>query len=145
MDIFVDDVMQVQLDEGATMPTRAHADDSGIDLCANEDVCISSMTRKMISTGLKVMLPVGSAASIRPRSGLAAKHGIMVLGGEIDEGYRGELKVVLYNSDQVPFEIKKGDRIAQLVIYPVIRPRLVQVEELGQSDRGEAGFGSTGV
>lgn len=126
----------------------AHEGDAGIDLRADEDYTVWTNSRQLIGTGLSIALPEGYAAFVMPRSGLAVKHGVTVLNspGVIDSGYRGEIKVPLYNSDQyTPFEVKKGDRIAQLVIMPVVRAELNRVDSLDITERGANGFGSTGV
>lgn len=126
----------------------AHDGDAGIDLRADGDYTVWTNARQLIGTGLSIALPEGYAAFVMPRSGLAVKHGVTVLNspGVIDSGYRGEIKVPLYNSDQyTPFEVKKGDRIAQLVIMPVVRAELNRVDSLDITERGANGFGSTGV
>ena len=126
----------------------AHEGDAGIDLRADGDYTVWTNSRQLIGTGLSIALPEGYAAFVMPRSGLAVKHGVTVLNspGVIDSGYRGEIKVPLYNSDAyTPFEIKKGDRIAQLVIMPVVHAELNQVDSLDATERGANGFGSTGV
>ena len=103
--------------------------------------------RMLVGTGLAFAIPEGFEGQVRPRSGLAARHGITVLNapGTIDPDYRGEVKIVLMNAGAEPFVVHNGDRVAQLVIAPVCRPRMVMVEELTQTQRGSAGFGSTGV
>lgn len=126
----------------------AHEGDAGIDLRADGDYTVWTNSRQLIGTGLSIALPEGYAAFVMPRSGLAVKYGVTVLNspGVIDSGYRGEIMVPLYNSDAfTPFEVKKGDRIAQLVIMPVVHAELNQVDSLDATERGANGFGSTGV
>ena len=131
---------------GCDLPTYANWDDAGMDLYASEDVHISPGGRQLVGTGVKLAIPVGVVGLIHPRSGLAAKRGLTVLNtpGTIDPGYRGEIKVIMYNTSSVPQEIKKGDRIAQIVFQHYIKAYLVQVESLDETERGSGGFGSTG-
>ena len=136
--------------EGLALPAYETADAAGMDLrAAVEDsapVTLAPGHRAMIPTGLTIALPPLHEAQVRPRSGLAAKHGITCLNspGTIDADYRGEVKVILVNLGQEPFVIKRGERIAQMVIAPVTRASLVQVETLDETVRGAGGFGSTG-
>lgn len=126
----------------------AHFSDAGADLCCAEDVELKPFERRLVSTGVAIQLPVGYVAYVNPRSGLAVKQGITVLNapGTIDAGYRGEIKVPLINLDPVnSVHFTVGDRIAQLVIQRVEHADFQQVEALDDSDRGEGGFGSTGV
>jgi dUTP pyrophosphatase len=135
-----------RLREGAALPTRAYEGDAGLDLAACERVELGAGERAVVSTGLAVAIPDGHAGFVQPRSGLAARHGIAVLNspGLIDAGYRGELKVVLLNTDRnEPFVVEPGMRIAQLVIVPVVVLEPEEVTELPPSDRGEKGFGSS--
>jgi dUTP pyrophosphatase len=130
----------------AIVPTRAYEGDAGLDLAACERAELKPGERAVVSTGLSVAIPVGHAGFVQPRSGLAARHGICVLNspGLIDAGYRGELKVVLLNTDRTErFVVEPGMRIAQLVILPVALPQPVEVSELPESERGEKGFGSS--
>jgi dUTP pyrophosphatase len=130
----------------ATLPTRAYDGDAGLDLSACERVELGPGERAVVSTGLTLAIPDGHAGFVQPRSGLAARHGIGVLNspGLVDAGYRGELKVVLLNTDRnEPFVVEPGMRIAQLVIVPVALPEPVEVAELPGSERGEKGFGSS--
>ena len=132
--------------DDATLPTRAYEGDAGLDLAACERVELGPGERAMVSTGLSVAIPEGHAGFVQPRSGLAARHGISVLNspGLIDAGYRGELKVVLLNTDRSePFVVEPGMRIAQLVIVPVVVSEPREVSELPESQRGEKGFGSS--
>jgi dUTP pyrophosphatase len=129
------------------LPGYAHPGDAGADLCAAEEVVLPPGGRATVGTGLAVAVPDGHAAFVHPRSGLAARHGITVVNapGTVDAGYRGEVRVVLLNTDpDEPFTVRRGDRIAQLVVQPVTRVRFVDVAELPPSPRGEGGFGSTG-
>jgi dUTP pyrophosphatase len=129
------------------LPAYAHPGDAGADLCAAEDVVLPPGGRAIVGTGLAIAVPDGHAAFVHPRSGLAARHGITVVNapGTVDAGYRGEVRVVLLNTDQhEPFTVRRGDRIAQLVVQPVTRVRFLDVAELPPTPRGEGGFGSTG-
>ena len=134
------------LDPRARLPVRAHAGDAGADLFAIEEMLIPPGERRDVGTGLAVAIPSGYAGFVQPRSGLAFKHGIMVVNspGLIDAGYRGEVRVSLYNSASEPFVIKAGERIAQLVVQKVEEPGFVECAELPESSRGKGGFGSSG-
>lgn len=128
-------------------PQYAHQNDAGADLVSTEDVLLAPGERALVGTGVRIALPDGYAAFVVPRSGLAAKHGITIVNapGTIDAGYRGEIKVALLNTDaREPYEVKAGDRIAQIILMPVPRARFLPVEELPESERGHGGFGSTG-
>jgi dUTP pyrophosphatase len=128
------------------LPQQAYEGDAGIDLSACEGTVLDPGARAVISTGLAVEIPEGYAGFVLPRSGLAARHGIGVVNspGLIDSGYRGEIRVVLHNSDrEAAFVVEAGMRIAQLVIAPVAAIRLVEVDELAASERGARGFGSS--
>jgi dUTP pyrophosphatase len=136
-----------RLDGRARLPTRAHDGDAGLDLYALEGAVLAPGERAAIPTGVAVEIPPGQAGLVLPRSGLAARHGISVVNapGLIDAGYRGEVRVLLLNTDrEQPFELVAGDRIAQLVLVRVELPELVEVESLGESERGAGGFGSSG-
>ena len=119
---------------------------AGLDLCADESCPLAPGERRLVPTGLAVELPPGHEGQVRPRSGLAVKHGIGMVNapGTIDQDYRGEVCVILVNLGQQQFQVRRGDRIAQLVIAPVTRVEVEVVEELGESARGGGGFGSTG-
>lgn len=135
------------LDAGLEAPSYAHPGDAGADLRAREDVVLEPGERRLVPTGVSIALPNGYVALIHPRSGLATKHGLTVVNapGTVDAGYRGEIRVILLNTDRsAPYTITAGDRIAQLVVMPVSRARFVPVERLPGSHRGEGGFGSTG-
>ena len=131
----------------ATLPAYAHASDAGMDVRSVEDLAIPAGRRALVHTGLVMELPLGYEAQVRPRSGLALKHGITVLNtpGTIDAGYRGEVGVILANFGDADFAVKKGDKIAQIVIAPVTQPEIVEVADVNATDRGAGGFGSTGV
>lgn len=138
----------VRLDPELDLPSYAKPGDAGLDLRAREDVTLApGGGRALVATGLAVAIPLGYAGFLQPRSGLAFKHGVTVLNtpGLIDSGYRGELKVLLVNTDPTEdFEVVRGERIAQLVIQAVEQVRFVEVDELPPSSRGDGGFGSTG-
>jgi len=138
-----------KLDPNATIPTRATAQSAGMDLTACcDDVTIEPGARMLIPTGLSMAMPPGYEAQIRPRSGLALKHGITVLNspGTVDADYRGPVGVILINHGTEPFAVKSGDRIAQMVLNKIEAPRrVIQVPELPSTERGQGGFGSTGV
>jgi dUTP pyrophosphatase len=131
----------------ARPPTQAHDGDAGYDLRAAEAVTIAPGERASVGTGIAVAIPEGQAGLVLPRSGLAARHGISLVNapGLIDSGYRGELRVLLLNTDRVePFSVEPGDRIAQLVLVRVETEQLEEVAELDETARGVGGFGSTG-
>lgn len=136
-----------KINKNAIIPFYAHEGDAGLDLFSVDDIIINPMERKLVHTGIQIQLPSNTEAQIRPRSGLALKNGITVLNtpGTIDEGYRGEIGIILINLGNEPFEVKKSMKIAQMVIKPVIKPEIEEVNELSETDRGEGGFGSTGV
>jgi len=141
------EILVQRLDAGVPMPSRAHPGDAGLDLHAAEDVTLKPGERASVPTGIAVAIPEGCAGFVVPRSGLAAKHGVGVVNapGLIDSGYRGEIRVLLVNLDQnEAFELRRGERIAQLVIQRVEEATLREVGELPPSARGEGGFGSTG-
>lgn len=134
-------------DPSATLPSYAHPGDAGMDLCSVEELVIPRGERRLVRTGLAMRLPPGYEAQVRPRSGLALKKGVTVLNspGTIDEGYRGEIGVILVNLGDEPFGVCKGDRIAQMVVAPCARAEIALVSELDSTERGVGGFGSTGV
>jgi dUTP pyrophosphatase len=137
----------VKLDPGATLPTRAYAHDAGLDLYALTQVTLAPGERASVRTGIAVEIPPGHAGLVLPRSGLAARHGIALVNapGLIDAGYRGELQVLLLNTDaHDACALAAGDRIAQLVLVAVATPGVVEVDQLGDSERGSGGFGSSG-
>ncbi|MDE2404708.1 MAG: dUTP diphosphatase [Sphingomonadales bacterium] len=132
--------------EGLDLPVYATAGAAGMDVVSAEDVTLAPGARHAVATGLAVAIPAGFEIQVRPRSGLALKHGITVPNtpGTIDSDYRGELKVILINHGADPFAIRRGDRVAQLVLAPVTRGTWLEVTELDETDRGAGGFGSTG-
>ncbi len=137
-----------RLHPDARIPSTAYAGDAGLDLSSVERLVLRPGRRSMVGTGLAVAIPAGHAGFVQPRSGLAANHGIAVVNspGLIDAGYRGELRVVLLNTDpERDFTIEVGDRIAQLVILALPRIELVEVDELPASERADRGFGSSAV
>lgn len=135
-----------RLREDAVLPRQAYEGDAGLDLASCETVVLAPGARAVVATGIAVDIPDGHAGFVQPRSGLAARHGIAIVNapGLIDSGYRGEIRVVLLNTDAAePFTVEPGMRIAQLVIAPVAAVRLVEVDELATSERGTRGFGSS--
>ena len=135
------------LDAEVTLPRYQHEGDAGLDLPSRVDLTLEPGERATVPTGIAVAIPRGYAGFVLPRSGLAARHGIALVNspGLIDSGYRGEVAIVMINTDKhEAFHIKRGDRIAQLVIQKVIEATAVQVDELDATSRGEGGFGSTG-
>jgi dUTP pyrophosphatase len=132
---------------GLNLPNYQTEFSSGFDLLSIEDKVILAGERELVATGIKLEIPVGYEGQVRPRSGLALKHGIIVPNspGTIDADYRGEIKVILWNSGKVDFSIKKGDRIAQLVIAPVVQAKFNVLDSVNKTIRGDGGFGSTGI
>lgn len=130
----------------AVLPRYAHPDDSGLDLFSVDQLTLAPGASALVKTGIRIQLPRGTEAQVRPRSGMALKHGITVLNtpGTVDEGYRGEIGVILINHSPAPFQVTPGMKIAQMVIMPVLRPRIREEDRLSDTDRGEGGFGSTG-
>lgn len=140
------DVRVRRVRQDATLPERAYDGDAGLDLASCERAVLGPGERAVVATGIAVEIPAGYAGFVQPRSGLAARHGIGVVNapGLIDSGYRGEIRVVLLNTDRVSeFEVVPGMRIAQLVIAPVASVQLVEADELASSERGARGFGSS--
>lgn len=131
----------------AKLPEYAHEGDAGLDLFSVDDIIISPGESKLIKTGIQIELPKDTEAQVRPRSGLALKNQITVLNtpGTIDEGYRGEVGVILINHGKEQFHVEKGMKIAQMVIKPVLKVIIKEVEELTDTTRGDGGFGSTGL
>ena len=144
------DIRQLPHGEGLALPAYQSAHAAGLDLLAAvpeaEPMVLLPGARALVPTGLTIALPPGYEAQVRPRSGLAAKHGVTVLNtpGTIDADYRGEIGVILINHGDAPFSIRRGERIAQMVIAGVVRAELVPVDTLAATDRGSGGFGSTG-
>ena len=139
-------LMRLPHGEGLPLPSYATSGAAGMDVVAAEDVTLPPGGRHAVATGFAIAIPAGQEVQVRPRSGLALKHGITCLNtpGTIDEDYRGEVKVILANLGSEPFEVKRGERIAQLVPAPVTKARFSEVAELGATSRGAGGFGSTG-
>ena len=141
------DVQLVHLDPDLPLPTYAHPGDAGADLLTTVDLTLAPGERALVPTGVAVALPPGYVALIHPRSGLAARHGLSIVNtpGTVDAGYRGEIKVLLINHDRhESVELRRGDRVAQLVVQRFERARFVEVDELPVSVRGAGGYGSTG-
>ena len=142
-------VIHIHMDNGCDdlFPRKAHEDDAAFDLRSRVDVVIPSGKIILVPTGVFMELPVGYEAQVRPRSGLALKHGITVLNtpGTIDAGYRGEVGVILINAGPADFTVARGDRIAQMVVQKLTDVQLVAVEKLSETARGAGGFGSTGI
>jgi dUTP pyrophosphatase len=137
-----------RLDPAAKLPSRAYSGDAGLDLHALEPVVLGPGERASVRTGIAVEIPLGQAGLVLPRSGLAARHGVALVNapGLIDPGYRGEIKVLLLNTDrEAPVVLDAGDRIAQMVVVKVETPLIVEVDSLEQSERGAGGFGSSGL
>ena len=136
-----------RLDPKATLPAYARPGDAGMDLSSCELVEIAPGTAAMVRTGIAIALPPGTEGQVRPRSGLAAKYAVTVLNtpGTVDEGYRGEIRVILINHGTEVFRVEPGMRIAQLVVCPVLHVEPVEVPALDDTARGAAGFGSTGL
>ncbi|MDN5798251.1 MAG: dUTP diphosphatase, partial [Intrasporangium sp.] len=137
----------LRLDPDLPLPAYAHPGDAGADLLARVDVTLAPGERALVPTGVALALPEGYAGFVVPRSGLATRHGITTVNapGTVDAGYRGEIKVNLVNLDPCEiFTVRRGDRIAQLVIQPVVRARFLEVDSLDATQRGDTGHGSTG-
>jgi len=132
--------------EGLPLPRYASEDAVGLDVSSAEDLTLNPGQRHAVATGFAIEIPRGYEVQVRPRSGIAARHGITVLNtpGTIDSDYRGEVKVILVNLGQEPFEVRRGERIAQLVPAPVLRADFHEVGKLAETARGSGGFGSTG-
>ena len=130
----------------AVLPAYAHPSDAGMDVRSVVDVVIPPGGRALVPTGLVMLLPPMFEAQVRPRSGLALKHGVTVLNtpGTIDSGYRGEVGVILANFGDSNFAVRKGDKVAQIVVAPVTQPEIVETDTVDETDRGAGGFGSTG-
>ena len=137
----------IKINEDAIIPDYAHEGDAGMDIYSVEDIVIEPMDWKKVNTGLIMELPKGTEGQVRTKSGIALNNGVFVLNtpGTIDENYRGEVGVILYNLNKTPFVIKKGQKIAQLVINEVCYCKTKQVTSLSSTSRGEGGFGSTGL
>ena len=133
------------LDDGAIMPERAHAEDAGMDLRTNEDITIMPGGSAVIDTGVHMAIPEGYFGKLESKSGLNVKHGIVSCGGVIDCGYTGPIKVKLYNLGDKEYHFHAGDKIAQIIIQPCLLCNVEQTDILEETERGDGGFGSTGV
>lgn len=135
-----------KLDERAIIPSYAHESDSGMDVRAVEDGTVNAQNRLFVHTAIAAVIPEGYELQVRPRSGLSRDHGVMPAFGTIDEGYRGEIGITLMNHSMADYRFKAGDKIAQLVLAPVVHAQIEETtDDLGETDRGAAGFGSTGA
>lgn len=136
-----------KIDENAILPNYAHEGDAGLDLYAVKELVLKPGDRGLVHTGIQIELPKNTEAQIRPRSGLALKNGITTLNspGTIDEGYRGEIGVILINHGNETFKVEQGMKIAQMVIKPVFKVDIIETEELSNTERSEKGFGSSGI
>jgi dUTP pyrophosphatase len=139
--------VRILLNEGATLPEYQTDGSAGLDLSTSESFEIKPLERKLVGTGVRIALPPGYEAQVRPRSGLAIRHGISMVNtpGTIDADYRGEIKIIMINFGENVVSFNQGDRVAQLVICPVTRVHLVEVVTLDDTERGSGGFGSTGI
>ncbi len=136
-----------KIDDSAVIPNYAHEGDAGLDLYAVKELILEPGERGLVHTGIQIELPKNTEAQIRPRSGLALKNGITTLNspGTIDEGYRGEIGVILINHGNEVFKVEPGMKIAQMVIKPVVKVDIIEIEELSLSERNQKGFGSSGT
>jgi len=136
-----------KLRDDAILPNYAHNGDAGMDVYSCESYTLQSLERKLFPTGLAFEVPKGFEMQIRPKSGLAFNHGISIVNtpGTLDSTYRGELGIILINTDKEPYEVKKGQKIAQIIIAKYEEAEIKQVDELSETERGEGGFGSTGL
>lgn len=135
--------LKIKLDDGATMPTRAHETDAGLDFYSRENKWINMRGSAIFDTGVHVQIPAGYVGFLKSKSGLNVKHGL-TSDGVIDSGYTGSIRVKLYNNSDTPYVINKGDKISQLVILPIETPLLQLVDEFESTERGDNGFGSSG-
>ena len=140
------EILRLPNGEGLPLPAYQTPHAAGMDLCAAEEAVLKPGARALVATGVALAIPEGFEAQVRPRSGLAVKHGVTLLNtpGTIDADYRGEIKVILINHGQEDFRVVRGDRVAQLIFAPVTKAVLLEVRELSATQRGEGGFGSTG-
>jgi dUTP pyrophosphatase len=139
----VEKIEVMRVSPEATLPTRAHPDDAGMDLYSLEDVILEPSQGKVTKTGIAMAIPKGFVGMVADRSSLG-KRGVKTAGGIIDAGYRGEIHIVLWNISAEPIQLKRGERIAQLLILPIATPAVVEVAKLDDTQRGAQGFGSTG-
>lgn len=135
--------MKIKLDDGAFIPTRAHDTDAGLDLYAMEDQIVSAKESAIFDTGVHMEIPVGYVGMVKSKSGLNVKHSL-TSEGVIDAGYTGSIVVKLYNHGGYDYQVRRGDKISQIVILPIITPEVELVDELESTERGNGGFGSTG-
>jgi dUTP pyrophosphatase len=134
-----------KLSESATPPKYANPGDAGMDLYASEEMLLEPNQRKLISTGIAMAIPKGFVGLIWDRSGIAVKHGLKTIAGVIDSNYRGEVKIALHNLSATPFQVDKGHRIAQMLIQPAEQRKIVETDNLDETERGDGAFGSTGL
>jgi len=134
-----------KLSSTAVVPSYAHAHDAGMDLYACESMVITAGERGLVPTGMAMAIPAGYVGLIWDKSGMALKFGLKVMGGVIDAGYRGEVKIVMHNLSSADYHVEKGMKVAQMLIQPVMQMPLAEVSELDSTPRGEGGFGSTGL
>lgn len=137
--------MKIKLDPDAILPSRAHPDDAGLDLFAREEQVIMPGESAIFDTGVHIELPPGTYGRLESKSGLNINFDIVCLGGTIDEGYTGSIRVKLYNLGKKPYMIRKGQKIVQMVIVPCVKPEMELVDRLEDTERGTGGFGSTGL
>lgn len=137
-------MIDIKLDDNALLPVRAHKTDAGIDLLTPVDVVIKSNSSAVIDTGVHIAIPEGYFGKLESKSGLNVNHNVVCLGGVIDCGYTGSIKVKLYNLGDEPMTFKRGNKVVQLIIQPCLLPDLLVVDSLGDTERGDNGFGSTG-
>jgi len=138
------DIPFITSKDDAKAPVRHHDDDCGADLCTTTNFVLSPFERKKVGTGINIELPVGHYALVQAKSGLANRYGLTTIGNVIDEGYRGEIHVILVNMGSEIVSFEKGDKIAQLIIMPYVKSTFVKVDSLSETQRGEKGFGSSG-
>ncbi len=131
--------------ETAKLPSYANPNDAGMDFYANESMIVEAGERKLISTGIAMAIPQGHVGLIWDKSGIATKHGLKTMAGVIDSGYRGEVKILVHNLSSEPYTIEQGNKIAQMLIQPVHQKQIVEVGSLEETQRGEGGFGSSGL
>ena len=137
--------MKIMLDVGAVYPVRAYAQDAGLDLFSREEKIILPGDSAVFDTGVHIELPDGTYGRLESKSGLNVRYGVCCLGGTIDQGYIGSIQVKLYNLGDKPYLVRKNQKIVQLVIVPCLQPEMELVKSLGHTERGENGFGSTGM
>ena len=136
--------MKVKIDDGGYMPKRAHAVDAGLDLCTPELIVVPAHGACVVDTRVHLAIPAGWLGKIESKSGLMVRHGVMSTGGVVDSGYTGSIAVKLENHNMFPYVFERGDKIAQIIFIPCLLDELHQVPDLDATDRGDAGFGSTG-